>query len=188
MRIGRSFLPGIFVAGGLLFGWAASARLWTNRVGENIEADAVRADSEYVWVRTPEGRLFRIPIAGLSEDDQAYVRSLSAPPAEAEGATPSPETEGATKTPSAPPSDPAPVSEAEFMRVMRNSCLRCHKASQSLDTLVSARWIVPGQPERSPAFAMLTRHPSAKGRYRAPSEAEQRIIRDFIANWAGPAP
>lgn len=49
------------------------ARPWTNQSGRTIEADFMKLDGEKV-VLLMKGKEFRIPLASLSEEDQAFAR------------------------------------------------------------------------------------------------------------------
>jgi len=171
----------IFLLAGVVFGWSAYARLWSNRTGDHIEAELVQIEGDRVILRTPEGRLYRVPFASLSDDDQAYVRDAVAPKPRPSPPVPAPAPE--------PPPDVAkaveiflapPVTEADFMRVMRQSCLRCHKICTSVDSLITAKWIRPGRPDRSPVFTIIGKHQKPEGKYHDLSEADRQIVHDFV--------
>jgi len=69
---------------------------------------------------------------------------------------------------------------------MQTSCVRCHKVSSSVDTMVSQRWIVPGKPEISPVYTCLGKAKKKNlqnGRYHDVSPAAKAIIRDFVAQY-----
>jgi hypothetical protein len=52
------------------------ARTWTDRKGRQIEADLIAVKDEAVRLkRTSDGKVFEIPLAGLSDADQVYARS-----------------------------------------------------------------------------------------------------------------
>jgi|GEM_PF-2464772 len=66
-----------------LLAWSAGARTWTSQSGSRVEAEFMEMQGDSVVLRNPEGRQFRIPLAQLSEGDQAFVReNHMSPPAE----------------------------------------------------------------------------------------------------------
>ena len=170
-----------FVLLGIAFGWAAQTRRWSNRSGDQIEAELVQVEGDRVILRTPEGRLYRVPIESLSDEDRDFVRAAVAP-------RPAPGLAVPTPAPEPPPDVAqaveifmaAPVTEADFMRVMRQSCLRCHKACESVDSLVEKRWVRPGRPDRSPVFTIIGKHKKPDGKYHDLSESDRQIIHDFV--------
>lgn len=184
MKILPGWLPLIFLLSGVALAWAVSARRWTDRAGRQIEAELVRIEGDIVELRTPAGRIYRVPAENLSEADRDYVRSLvreAESGGEAAGAPlPSnpPDVERAVEIFLAPP-----VSEADFMRVMRQSCVRCHRVCDSVDTLVASGWLRPGEPDRSRVFTNLGKHRKPEGDYHNLPEEDRRIIREFIANF-----
>lgn len=63
----------------------SQARTWTDSKGRTIEADMVSADSSSVMVMMATGRQFKLPLAGLSQQDKDYVKEwLEAKSAERE--------------------------------------------------------------------------------------------------------
>lgn len=105
MRIGRtavcllaSLLGGILAANA----WS-EIRTWRDTAGRELQAEFVSAEGDTVRIRRQDGKEYDVPLANLSEADQAYVRARSAPEPFAE-VDPS-ESESA---PDAPPvSDPS---------------------------------------------------------------------------------
>jgi len=181
MKRNPSFFIGVFVLLGVALGWSAQARRWSNRSGDQIEAELVRVEGDRVILQTPEGRLYRVPFESLSDEDRAFVRAAvepkaaPVPPAPAPAPDPPPDVARAVEIFMAPP-----VTEADFMRVMRQSCLRCHKVCASVDSLVENRWVRPGRPDRSPVFTVIGKHQKPEGQYHNLSEADRQIVHDFI--------
>ena len=60
----------------VLFPGRASARTWTNSEGRRIEAEFVELKGSQVAILM-DGRRFEVPLASLSEDDQAYAKAES---------------------------------------------------------------------------------------------------------------
>lgn len=58
-------------------------RIWTSRTGSQVEAEWAGEEGERVLLRKADGQILGILFAGLSEADQAFVRSQRAPGAEA---------------------------------------------------------------------------------------------------------
>ena len=90
----KRFLRGVLITWTL--GMAASfaqARTWTSSEGRELEADFVSATETHVTLkRAKDGKSFTLPLARLSEEDQAYVEEQAAgdptesgPPAAIEG-------------------------------------------------------------------------------------------------------
>lgn len=99
------FLAGAF--GGTARG---ELRTWTDRTGQQIEAEAYRSNADVVWLRC-QGKLIMIRLAQLSEADQQYLRDTRAgakSPASAFGAAASAEgtTDDTAQSPEATPSLP----------------------------------------------------------------------------------
>ncbi len=73
--------------------------------------------------------------------------------------------------------------EAEFMKVINDKCLRCHrKACTSLDTMKQMKWVVPGKPENSPAYKVIGKNRKPGGTYHNLTDAEKKVVNDFIKN------
>jgi|GEM_PF-4926595 hypothetical protein len=98
----------------LLFPALCWGRTWTNRDGKTVEGDFVRLDGETV-VLLVGGKEARVPLANLSDGDQAYARLFNPttePAAPAQnpfggGASPSASTTGSPDARSAAPTDPS---------------------------------------------------------------------------------
>lgn len=74
-------------------------------------------------------------------------------------------------------SAPAGPSAQEFGAVIQSRCARCHnKQASSLDALVKANWLKPGNPEGSPVYTMLNKARPAHN----VSDKEKAIVHDFI--------
>jgi len=56
----------------------AEARLWTDKNGRQVEAQYASSSPSTVTIRTGPTQTHEVPIADLSEADQAYVRELRA--------------------------------------------------------------------------------------------------------------
>lgn len=79
------------VAGLVAAGWAAAeGRVWTARSGSTVEAEWAGEEAGRVLLRKPDGKTLGIALSALSDEDQAYVRSLrpAAPAQPAPGALP----------------------------------------------------------------------------------------------------
>ena len=86
----------------------AWGRTWTNRDGRTVEGDFVRIDGEQV-VLTVSGKEFRVPLANLSDGDQAYARLFD--PA-TEPATPAENPFGGASSPARSPA-PQPTAPTD---------------------------------------------------------------------------
>ncbi|HCE43223.1 MAG TPA: hypothetical protein DET40_06725 [Lentisphaeria bacterium] len=90
------------------------------------------------------------------------------------------------KDPAAKPADnqvAAVPTEAEFMKVINDKCLRCHKkACVSVDSLKQSKWVVPGKPENSPAYKVIGKNKKPGGTYHNLKDDEKKIVNDFIKN------
>ena len=81
---------------------------------------------------------------------------------------------------SQPASQPRLVTQAEFVKVMQQSCVRCHRQQcSSVDQLRRSRWLTPGKPDASPVFTIIGKG-RGKDTYHKLSEADKKIVRDFI--------
>jgi len=79
-----------------------------------------------------------------------------------------------------PPLEP-PVTEEQFMAVIKSKCARCHpKATPSVQSLIAARWLVPGKPNQSTTYTVIGVHKRPGGTYHNLSDADKKIVRDFI--------
>jgi hypothetical protein len=56
---------------------AGESHIWTSSDGRTVEAEFIRLDGETVEIKTADG-VFRLPLAKLSEADQAYAREQAA--------------------------------------------------------------------------------------------------------------
>jgi predicted esterase len=56
---------------------AAEARTWKSRAGKELDAEYVRHAYGIVTLKNAAGQVFRIQMAQLSADDQAYIKSLA---------------------------------------------------------------------------------------------------------------
>src|SRR5262245_47352323 len=85
----------------------AWGRTWTNRDGKSVEGDFVRLDGETV-VLLVGGKEARVPLANLSDGDQAYAKLFN-PATESPAAPESPTLGGGTPpaTTPTPPKDPS---------------------------------------------------------------------------------
>lgn len=99
-RIGLAF--GLWMAGNVL----AAARLWTSQSGSQIEAELAGVQDTFAILQAEDGRQFKIPVAQLSAEDQAFIQGTLAPPAESPAPTPEP-------TPSAPAASAPPPPRRE---------------------------------------------------------------------------
>jgi hypothetical protein len=60
-----------------LLATAATARQWTDSTGnQHVEAEFVDANGEQVYLKPPDGPVFRVGLAELSKADQEYVTKL----------------------------------------------------------------------------------------------------------------
>ena len=81
---------------------------------------------------------------------------------------------------SQPASQPRAVTQAEFVKVMQQSCVRCHRQQcSSVAALKKARWLTPGKPEASPVFTIIGRGNGANS-YHKLTETDKNTVRDFI--------
>lgn len=54
-------------------------RVWVDKTGEHtIKASLVKADQQYVTLRRTDGQVITIPVSQLSQDDQAFLRTMQA--------------------------------------------------------------------------------------------------------------
>ena len=65
----------------------AEMRTWENQEGRKIRAEFVRVAGDNVQLKLESGRMSQVEIRKLSQTDQAFVKTLTAPP---EDKTPSP--------------------------------------------------------------------------------------------------
>lgn len=78
----------ILLAAGVIFpALAAQARTFTNRDGKTLEAEVLAVEAGQVKLKRDDGREFSIPVASLSDGDQAYLKAWK------------PENDGATDAP-----------------------------------------------------------------------------------------
>jgi hypothetical protein len=70
--IRRSILIGIITAAGLAA--QAQVRTLTDQLGRTIKADVIAVSADTVTVKREDGREFELPLAHLSDDDQAWLR------------------------------------------------------------------------------------------------------------------
>ena len=63
----------------------ATSRTWTSSAGQSFEGSLVSASEDSASVRRLDGKTFDVPVAKLSEDDQAYVRQHLADQSRADG-------------------------------------------------------------------------------------------------------
>ena len=76
-----------------------------------------------------------------------------------------------------------PVTEAQFMKVMQTSCVRCHPVCKSINTIVARNWIVAGKPENSPVYTCLGKTKKPNAHYHDVTPAAKTIIHDFVAQY-----
>jgi hypothetical protein len=57
----------------------AEMRLWTDKKGNTLEAEFVKLMPGKVVLKTPTGKLFKVPQSGLSADDQTYLKNAIPP-------------------------------------------------------------------------------------------------------------
>jgi hypothetical protein len=82
---------------------------------------------------------------------------------------------------SQPASQPRAVTQAEFMKVLNQSCVRCHRqACASVDALKRSGWLTPGHPETSKTFTIIGKGKGANT-YHKLSDADKATVRNFIA-------
>lgn len=62
----------------LTTGPAAWARVWTDLKGDTVEAEFVRVTGAMVVLQLPTGRVMQTPVAGLIDEDQAFIREALA--------------------------------------------------------------------------------------------------------------
>jgi mono/diheme cytochrome c family protein len=75
---------------------------------------------------------------------------------------------------------PALVTQEQFLKVMKQSCVRCHQQCASVEALKKAKWLVPGKPDESPVFKVIGVHRNRNGTYHNLSPADKQIVHDFI--------
>jgi hypothetical protein len=79
-----------------------------------------------------------------------------------------------------PPLEP-PVTEEQFMAVIKAKCARCHpKATPSVQDLINAKWLVPGKPGQSKTYTVIGVNKRPGGTYHNLSDADKKIVYDFI--------
>jgi len=61
-----------------LAAWA-EMRIWTDKKGNSIEAEFVNFFSSKVVLKTAAGKQFKVPISGLSAEDQKYLKNVVPP-------------------------------------------------------------------------------------------------------------
>lgn len=143
---------------------SARARTWTSKSGNTVEAELDEVKSLSVVLLKEDGTRVTIPKHMLSSEDQAFVDGQS------KEAKPGAEVQ-------------AVPDEKAFMAIMKQRCVRCHRqVAGTMDSLVSKRWVVAGQPQKSPAYTIIGKHGKEGGKYHNVSEAEKKAIHDFIAN------
>jgi mono/diheme cytochrome c family protein len=75
----------------------------------------------------------------------------------------------------------AQVSEKDFMKVMDQHCVGCHRNQcKSVQDLEKVHWLVPGKPEASPVYKVIGVHKNPKGIYHNMPAADKQVIFDFI--------
>ena len=52
-------------------------RVWTNQDGRTIQARYIDETKGMIRIRRTDGRVFKIPLDNLSEEDRKYVKSLT---------------------------------------------------------------------------------------------------------------
>lgn len=150
--------------------FSAFARVWTSKKGNSLEAEFVKVKGPYVILKTPDDKLKRIPLKALSQEDQDYVREKTG-----ENSSEDTEVEAPEKK---------EVTEKEFMRVMKQSCVRCHrKPCKSVKNLIKFRWLKPGNPEKSPTYTIIGKHRRKNGKYHNLSEEDKNIVYEFIRTY-----
>ncbi|HUT56775.1 MAG TPA: hypothetical protein VNA25_02745 [Phycisphaerae bacterium] len=102
----------------------------------------------------------------------------SAPSSRPAGSTSAPATR--PKRPHPPATQRSRVTEADFLRVMRANCARCHRPCASVQELKRRKWLIPGKPDASPVYKVIGRHKRAGARYHNLSEADRKVVRDFV--------
>ncbi len=74
-----------------------------------------------------------------------------------------------------------PVTEAEFMAVIRPSCARCHrKECASVAALRTSGWLRPGKPDQSRVYTVIGKHKKPGDKHHNLPEKDKEIIRRFI--------
>lgn len=57
----------------------AEMRIWTDKKGNSVEAELVKAFSDKVVLRTPRGKQLQVPASGLCDEDQEYLKAAVPP-------------------------------------------------------------------------------------------------------------
>ena len=118
----------------------------------------------FLWLAAGAAAL-AVAAACLVQDTSAQTTRRADPNAATQPADPN----AATK--------PALVTQDQFMKVMKQSCVRCHRAQcASVDALKKAKWLIPGKPDSSPAYTII----NPRVNYHKLSAADTQIVHDFI--------
>lgn len=54
----------------------SESRTWTNNLGKTLEGEFVKATDKEVSVKLNSGKTVKLPLASLSEDDQAFIKQV----------------------------------------------------------------------------------------------------------------
>ena len=79
---------------------------------------------------------------------------------------------------------PARITQEQFLAVVKPNCARCHDACASVAELQRKKWLVPGQPDSSRVYKIVNNAKPGNKKHTL-SDADKRIVRDFIEQMKG---